>query len=117
MSESLANLQKEGLEKYSTDEQIIGVWTDGKPIYRRCFSATVSAEGIVSSALKIGDIDTLINITATAKESPTGQPAYYSSSTDRFRIYIASDGIRCQIGSVHPATPFTAIVVVEYTKS
>ena len=34
MSESLANLQKEGLEKYSTDEVVVGTYL-GKTLYRK----------------------------------------------------------------------------------
>lgn len=48
MSESLANLQKEGLEKYSTSERIVGTWIDGKPIYEVVIedtAPTVSTEG------------------------------------------------------------------------
>lgn len=29
--------------KYSTDEQIIGTWIDGQPVYRRTFTGTISA--------------------------------------------------------------------------
>jgi hypothetical protein len=33
------------VDKYSIDEQIVGEWIDGKPIYRRVFSGTVQNLG------------------------------------------------------------------------
>lgn len=51
MSESLANLNKEDLEIYSTSERKIGVWIDGKPLYQRTFTGTLStADGVTTVA-------------------------------------------------------------------
>lgn len=38
---------KDGSENqiYSTDEQVIGTWVDGKPLYRKCFSYTHPGTG------------------------------------------------------------------------
>lgn len=58
MSESLANLQKEGLEIYSTDEVVIGTYC-GKPRYRKVIQTSISQMTSGASYQKSLDISTL----------------------------------------------------------
>lgn len=44
----MSSADKSKLDKmsnYSTDEQVIGTWIDGKPIYRKCYTGTASSTG------------------------------------------------------------------------
>ena len=53
---------KDGSENqiYSTDEQVIGKWIDGKPIYRKTmqFSGLSSGENVITHGIK--DVDLLL---------------------------------------------------------
>ena len=55
-------------EVYSTEETRIGIWVDGKPIYRKTFLATsgssVSAWSLVPDSV-ISNIDRVVNVTST----------------------------------------------------
>ena len=51
---------------YSTDEQIVGTWVNGKPIYQKTFTGTTSATTTSDSvAGTISNFDTLINSNGT----------------------------------------------------
>lgn len=46
---------------YSTDEQIIGSWIDGKPIYQKTFSGTVSSANNISYVSIGASVDTFVD--------------------------------------------------------
>ena len=55
-------------DKYSTTEQVIGTWIDGKPIYRKVinFGSLPNAES-KSVAHNIANIDFIVNVWGMAK--------------------------------------------------
>lgn len=57
-------------EHYTTDEQIIGTWVDGKPLYEKTFTglsqATNGADWVTVQGVNIPSIKDLINTTAWA---------------------------------------------------
>lgn len=54
--------------KYSTEEQVVGEWIDGKPIYQRTFSGIMpeTMVGTISIIENIGELE-LIDVRGTAK--------------------------------------------------
>ena len=47
---------------YSTDEKIVGQWTDGKPLYQKTLSGTTGAMGADSNFGAIANVETLVSI-------------------------------------------------------
>ena len=45
MAQIKYNLGDLGTDKYSTDEQVIGTWIDGKPLYRKVFKNVAVPSG------------------------------------------------------------------------
>ena len=85
------------LPKYSlTDEIPVGVWVDGKTIYRKCFhilkseiAKPVSGNGTTITNYIINDIDTLVNIYGNMKDSAgTRRPIPFSwTGSNSWMIY------------------------------
>lgn len=108
---------------YSTEEQATGgFWIDGKPIYRKIFSGTLSSgtSWTIQSSLKssIGaDYITEMKAIANANNG-TVSNNYYSSNTDYLRVLVDGSGnLVLARGSSYPALPFTYSILVEYTKN
>ena len=64
---------KDGSENqiYSTEEQVIGKWISGKPIYRKVFSLNkkVSENEDISTGCKLDNVDILINLSMYADDN------------------------------------------------
>ena len=108
---------------YSTEETATGgFWIDGKPIYRKIFSGTLSSgtSWTIQSSLKstIGaDYITEMRAIANANNG-TVSNNYYSSNTDYLRVLVDGSGnLVLARGSSYPALPFTYSIIVEYTKN
>lgn len=59
----------ENFSTYSTDEQVVGKWISGKPIYRKCFKNVAfsnldvsSSRYMMSTKIDIDNIDKIISI-------------------------------------------------------
>ena len=105
------------MNNYSLEEQVIGTWIDGKPIYRK----VIVDNNVLSVGIsKIGMIEnhsTIISIYGTVKSS-LGHitELVYSYPSNEHAINIDQDG---SIIMYHHAENYNAqtIVVVEYTKT
>ena len=106
-------------DKFSTSEiKTNKVWIDGKPIYRKVYSAniTTSVNKNVSNFFP-SDLETLVNFYGTAKSSSYSYAFYYKDSTDNFIGLKNNRALTIQMGSTFPAVPFDCDIVVEYTKN
>jgi hypothetical protein len=102
--------------KYSTNEVIIGHWTDDKPIYRKVYSINMTSTSYNTSVSSL-NIDTIITVKGISQGNPYTEN-YYSSATDNLRTFITSDKkLYVSGGSTYPTTPYTIKVVLEYTKT
>ena len=54
---------------YSTEEQVIGTWIDGKPIYRKTIPFTTATVGKHSIKHGISNLDTVVDAKGTSKGS------------------------------------------------
>ena len=111
---------------YSTDEQVIGKWIDGKPLYRKVIQKNVSAyanETYSLSSLGISNQDiVIVNLgksTAHYISSITGGAyapvSFYISSDDRALVYVNTQH-NLSIQNQNPDER-TYYIVLEYTKT
>ena len=112
---------KDGSENqiYSTEEQVIGKWINGKPIYRKVFplNKKVSEGEDISTGCKLDNVDILINMSMYADDKwgnrwvsdiSSGNPMYLTPNN-----YInvgAYSGSRDFYYNIH-------MIIAEYTKT
>lgn len=59
---------------YSTEETRIGTWIDGKPLYRKCFSGTITfSSGWSDYGVVDENVEKIINLTGSVYYSPQNQ--------------------------------------------
>ena len=60
------------LNVYSTDEQIVGVWLNGKNVYRRVFIGSMTGMGATwTNIAQVLDVDEVINLSGTISNTLT----------------------------------------------
>jgi hypothetical protein len=104
---------------YSTDEHVIGIWIDGKPLYERIFNLT--------SGITIGDYTNIALDTTTNKiKNLDGYIERSNGAIDKINGYIQSDdtsrmAIRADKIEVYISSDFTGVselwVIIQYTKT
>lgn len=107
-------------EVYSTDEQIVGRWIDGKPIYRKVIVGTNYQSGMETYIATLYNLDILINVYGMAQRSNGNNMRipnpHYSDSTKIISVYSNTNGqLALEVGS--GLTNITKYhIVCEYTK-
>ena len=112
---------KDGSENqiYSTEEQVIGKWISGKPIYRKVFSLNkkVSEGEDISTGCKLDNVDILISLSMYAddfwwnrwvSDINSGNPIYLTQNN-----YINVGAYSCSRDfyyNIH-------MIIAEYTKT
>lgn len=111
-------------EKYSTDEQIIGEWIDGKPIYRKVFnnlSFTSASSWYSVGSHGIKNLKDVINYSCIYKNSSNQfllSDIMYESSAKQFSLLLTSTGILLKNSGTDTAwTSGTFNLILEYTKT
>lgn len=79
------------LNKYSFDEQIVGTWLDGKPIYKK--TITIQIDGTANetnSPHNIENLDSVIRYEAFFKEGTTNRymPQFYNDMSPTYAINV-----------------------------
>lgn len=103
---------------YSTSEQVIGTWIDGKPIYQCTWTGTktTNAEEVVISGLVT--LDTLIDSKVIFKGNTGAQIAqYFRDASDFGRCWFDNNGIHMDLGNSYPIRPVTWYITLSYTKT
>lgn len=112
------------LTTYSTDEQRVGTWVDGKPLYRRAFIQNISSQTVARIAT-LSDIDNIFitdKSTTIIKESSHHffvPVSTYETSNNFSKFYVdktVSDN-SAKLNWAGNSTSGTLIAVVEYTKT
>ena len=109
--------------KYSTEEQIIGEWIDGKPIYQKTvnFGALPNAT-IKNVAHNINNIGYVVSINAVATngtyylELNYAPQSDFNTSTPRANVYLNGTQITIESGNYNFSS-YSAYITVQYTKS
>ena len=101
-------------DDYSTTEQVIGTWIDGKPIYRKTFEVNFHTNGQVwvDTGCVINDIETLVDYKITAADTYVNEaPANVTAALFRYN----NSNIQIFVNSAWYLDVQT--ITVEYTKS
>ena len=109
------------LNTYSTTEQRIGTFSDGKPVYRKTLIANITNTNTVNVALDITNQDKVwincgLGFFMKDDKSISMPLIYYYDSSNYVRTYISGTNAQIKIGASSWA-PGTAYIVVEYTKT
>ena len=121
---TIVNLGDSGGENYSTSEQRIGTWIDGKPIYRKVITGTVSsATEDVSSG--ISNLDLIIDVKCifSGTNAIRPNPFTYGSNTSTsnwysgWTYYKDDNEFRFELGSSFLAASNNYTLIIEYTKT
>lgn len=120
----------ESLDVYSTEEQRIGTWINGKPLYRIAIEAITPATSDENTSANVAsysaNVEEVVRCNAIIT-SGTGQKViapYYYSSTDR--VWVAynpsnytnvqfKNSVRMMVGPALVSKPTT--IILEYTKT
>ena len=105
---------------YSTSEQVIGTWTNGKPIYRRIINPTVNI-GINTINHGIADLEECISIRGMCKYNNTGEQLPLPYVSTNIGYVIALGNVTNTTCLVDVASGFSSIqdckIIIEYTKT
>lgn len=116
---------------YSTTEQVVGTWIDGKPIYRKSYSFEIN-DNYISKVLETVAIDNIIKVYGshgggnslmrpvpyndrTSQEDYSG--ANTSSSVGYAEVFYQATDTTLRFTAKASSTMAKAVVVVEYTKA
>ena len=103
-----------GEENYTTEEQVIGTWIDGKPLYRKVYK--VENQENSYGIARPSNVDTFTKLSVMQKDSSNAWiPAYYWTSSDYLRIFATGDYI--QIRTSKANNTFIHYIIIEYTKT
>lgn len=102
---------------YSTDEKVVGVWTDGKPVYQKTlFYASLPQ---MSTTPLLTGVDTITNFFQVhARDGvPECEDSFYNSSTDYFfALPVANNGnFYIYYKTSRTVTDWT--ITIQYTKT
>ena len=109
-----------GGHNYSTSEQVIGTWIDGKPVYQRTWTGTKnnnSDEAVISD---LSNVDVLVDSRVTFKGNTGSQIVqYYRDTNDRARIWLDGGDLKVHMdsGNSYPILPITWYITLQYTKT
>ena len=112
---------KDGSENqiYSTTEQAIGTWIDGKPIYRKVFNYTATTGDINVADLSSLNIDTMCHMYGNFKDGNAlieSIPFYAHSQYTVIPYYNLKDkSLRLTVNIANLTCP--GVVIIEYTKT
>lgn len=97
---------------YSTEEQVVGKWTNGKPIYRKVVTGTVPKGDYPTVATGITNLDKVVSISVVLAYGDNRQ--YFSSM--RYDNYYLDKGDN-KITIVTPDVEGDATFTICYTKT
>lgn len=108
------------LNKYSTTEEAIGIWTNGKTIYRKVIYFTMGAsEKSKAISTGISNMDWLVAAYGSGLYSgniflPIGSTFYNEGGWNSFHVTGHGTTIQLQQSANYPMT--TGYIILEYTK-
>lgn len=108
-------------DDYSTDEQIIGTWLDGKPVYQKTVDCGALPNNTTKSvAHGVSNIDKIVDIKGCAYRSSDGlfitMPRVATSTTYMCEINIISGNVNI-ISSTNLSAFGWSYVTIQYTKT
>jgi len=108
---------------YSTDEQVIGTWTDGKTLYQKTFDLTAlqltdnnwNNNILGTTGIKIKHFEGLFSIGQT---EPSIKYEYYRNSSQYFSALLTDDTSDINVRpNMNAGTLYAGTVTIQYTKT
>lgn len=99
--------------KYSTTEQVVGTWIDGKPLYQKTLTGTTGNINVVKSLGTITNIDKLVHVIGVVTRSSGQQDVLCD---DKSAIAVASSSLNV-IVTTNVLTNCNCHVIALYTKT
>jgi len=106
-----------GGHKYSTTEQVVGTWIDGKTLYEKTIAVTQNPSSEISISLTSLDIDTLFVVSAYIQSNSKGDvtpTTYFVKGDDKF-MYYYNRTTDCLV--ILTSWQGSGYVTIRYTKS
>jgi hypothetical protein len=108
---------------YSTTEKVVGEWIDGKPLYRKVLTTTITSSSAIEIPLNITNLKRIYNISGIVTNISNGGtgsvftlPSYRGpSGTTGIQIYASNMVVN--IAPESDRTGYDVYVIVEYTKT
>lgn len=100
---------------YSTTEQVIGTWTDGKPLYERTFEGTTASSSSIYALIDLGANAIIQRFDGTV--GGRGLNSYYDIN-QYIRTWIANNKYQIAVlpsGSTFLSQPYS--ITLQYTKT
>ena len=111
----------EGGTIYSTDEQVIGLWLDKKPLYQKTIDCgTLPNNTSKSVAHGISNIDNIVNAYGFAKTPSANQTPlpFVNNTTVGSQVAVFADDTTIVLRTSDNKTPYTiSYVTLQYTKT
>ena len=110
-------LNSSNANNYSTSEQVVGTWTDGRPVYQKTFTGTGTSTG--STYYIVGQTTTLLpDIEKVVNSSAYASFGGYLDYNTRLSIDIATGSNLLSIGQSIGSTSneFDYIITIQYIK-
>ena len=114
----IGNIKPKGGNDYSRDEQLIGKWVDGKPLYRRYFNFTTGSQSKTEVDIpNYSDIERITNIYGTySHTNSTGNLIYANINlTDQIITWVENGKINALTISNYYNSDVH--MFIEYTKT
>lgn len=110
------------LNTYSTDEQVVGTWIDGSPIYRKAIAISSLPNNTTTTySHDIDNFSRLVNLKATWYDSSDARwynDIRFDSSTTKICFYCNTTNIIIEgIGTNWSTRASNCVVIIEYTKT
>ena len=110
---------EKNFNKYSTTEEVIGTWIDGKPLYRKSFNYTATTGEVIVADLSSLNIDTVCHMYGNFKDGNAlieSIPFYLHSAYTVVPFYkLADKSLRLTVNIGNLSCP--GVVIIEYTKT
>lgn len=106
-------------DNYSTDEQVVGRWIDGKPIYKKTIStntSTTANQWIYITEIISNNIKNFVKIEGICNVNTSFIPLPYGESNSQINIVATDSKIRCNVtNTAYLNKP--CVIIVQYTKT
>ena len=100
---------------YSEEEQEVGVWTDGKPLYQKSFSGTTLTSGNATSIMSASNIDSIIGVSGYVNDGTSQYCIPYRDGGDYMSAYRTSSDVFTNYSNYFRGKNF--ILTLQYTKT
>jgi hypothetical protein len=104
-------------DNYSTNEQVIGKWIDGKPLYRKVVDIgtlpNATTKQVAHNIANIGSVVTLRGIVTDYRFFPVP----FSATSNAYTISIFADTTTIAVMTGNDRSNMTGFVIIEYTKT